>query len=160
MHRVLAVLTFALAAAGPAGAQEVLTASAAEKFVTGKLFSYLCFDGTEGSGKIFSDGSASGTIRPTGGEARQMRLPAGTLYVRDERVCASLRGLPFQPCFNLIRTSDTGFRGSISGLSFMYCEFERGKTQIARRSAPPHHGLRGMLAGAEPTTNIAGPTAP
>ena len=149
MHRVLAVLTFALSAAWPAAAQEVLTASAAEKFVAGKLFSYLCFDGTEGSGKIFSDGSASGTIRPTGrGAARQMRLPAGSLYVQGERICASLRGLPFQPCFNLIRTSDTGFRGSVSGLSFMYCEFERGKTQIARRRQPDAW-LRGMLAGAE-----------
>lgn len=152
MHRVLAVLTFALSAAWPVAAQEVLSASAAEKFVTGKLFSYLCFDGTEGSGKIFSDGSASGTIRPMGrGEARRMRLPAGTLYIQDERVCASLRGLPIQPCFNLVRTSDTGFRGSISGLSFMYCEFERGKTQIARRRAPPQNELRGMLAGAGPT---------
>jgi hypothetical protein len=152
MHRArLVALTFALSAVSPAAGQEVLTAAAAQKFVAGKLFSYSCFDGTEGSGKIFSDGSASGTIRPMGrGDMRQMRLPAGTLYVREDRVCASLRGLPFEPCFNLTRISDSGFRGSVSGLSFMYCEFERGgQTQLARRRAPRME-LRGVLAGAGP----------
>lgn len=152
MHRArLAVLTFALTAASPVTAQEILTADAAQKFVAGKLFSYICFDGTEGSGKIFSDGSASGTIRPMGrGDARQMRLPAGTLFIREERVCASLRGLPFEPCFNLTKISDTGFRGSVAGLSFMYCEFERGgPTQLARRRIPRME-LRGVLAGAGP----------
>jgi hypothetical protein len=142
-------LTLALSAVQPAAAQEILTADAAQKFVAGKLFSYSCFDGTEGSGKIFSDGSAIGTIRPMGqGEARQMRLPAGTLFVREERVCATLRGLPFEPCFNLTRTSETSFRGSVSGLGFMYCEFERGgQTQLARRRVPRME-LRGALAGA------------
>jgi hypothetical protein len=148
----LAVLLCAVAAAAPGAAQEFMTASVAEKFVAGKQFSYTCFDGTEGSGRIFSDGSAIGTIRPMGrGETRHVRLPAGTLFVQAERVCASLRGLPFQPCFNLVRTSDTGFRGSISGLSFMYCEFERGgMTQLAARRRAPKPELRGILAGAAP----------
>lgn len=147
-------LVFALAlAATPATAQEVMNASTAQKFVAGKHFSYSCFDGTEGSGRIFSDGSASGTIRPGGsGGLRHMRLPAGTLYVEGERICANLKGLPFQPCFSLTKTSDSGFRGAISGMGFMYCEFERGeKTQIARRRTPSEGlALRGSLAGATP----------
>jgi hypothetical protein len=81
------------------------------------------------------------------GDLRHIRLPAGTLFVREERVCASVRGLPFEPCFNLVRTSDTSFRGSVSGLGFMYCEFERGTTMLARRRAPRIE-LRGVLAGA------------
>jgi hypothetical protein len=146
---------FALAmvlSASPAAAQEVLNAAAAQKFVAGKHFSYSCFDGTEGSGRIFSDGSATGTIKPGGrGDARNMRLPSGTLYVNGERICANLRGLPFQPCFHLTKLSDTGFRGAVSGMSFMYCEFDRGGlTQIARRR-PPRLELRGSLAGALPT---------
>jgi hypothetical protein len=147
---------FALAlvlTASPAAAQEMLNASAAQKFVAGKLFSYTCFDGTEGSGRIFSDGSAAGTIRPGGqGAVRNMRLPAGTLYVQNERICANLRGLPFQPCFNLTKLSDTGFRGAVSGIGFMYCEFDRdGVTQIAaRRSKPQRLELRGSISGALP----------
>ena len=81
-----------------------------------------------------------------------MRLPSGTLYVHGERICANLKGLPFQPCFNLTKTSDTSFVGAISGIGFMYCEFERGeKTQIARRRGPSEGlALRGSLTGAVP----------
>lgn len=146
---------FALAVAltaSPAAAQEiVLTAEAAQKFVAGRTFSYSCFDGTEGAGRVFADGSASGTIKTSGrADSRYMRLPAGTLYVRGERICASLRGLPFEPCFNLTQTSEASFRGSVSGLSFMYCEFVRGENiQVARRRVPRME-LRGSLAGAMP----------
>jgi hypothetical protein len=152
MQRVrLAVLMIAVTAA-PVAAQEILTASAAEKFVAGKHFSYSCFDGTEGSGRVFPDGSAIGTIRPGGqGDIRHMRLPAGTLFVQGERICASLRGLPFQPCFNLVRTSDSSFRGSVAGLGFMSCEFDRGSlTQLASRRRAPRMELRGSLAGSAP----------
>jgi hypothetical protein len=146
---------FALAVAltaSPAAAQElVLTAEAAQKFVAGRTFSYSCFDGTEGSGRVFTDGSASGTIKTSGrSDSRYMRLPTGTLYVRNDRICASLRGLPFEPCFNLMQTSETSFRGSVAGLSFMYCEFVRGENiQVARRRVPRME-LRGSLAGAMP----------
>ena len=54
-----------------------------------------------------------------------MVLPAGTLQVNGDRYCASLRGLPFEPCFNLNRTSQVSFRGAISGLGFAYCDFHR-----------------------------------
>jgi len=52
-------------------------------------------------------------------------LPTGTLRTNGDRYCASLRGLPFEPCFNLNRTSGASFRGSISGFSFAYCDFTR-----------------------------------
>ena len=79
---------------------------------------------------------------------RYAQLPANTLLVKGESVCASVQGLMFQPCFNLERTGDASFRGSISGLGFAYCEFRR--TVIAhnvRRSnyAQPL-GLRPSLA--------------
>jgi hypothetical protein len=60
---------------------------------------------------------------------RYAQLPANTLQVRGASVCASLRGLPLQPCFNLERTSDIAFRGSIYGLGFAYCEFTRHRAQ-------------------------------
>jgi hypothetical protein len=151
MHRVRWFAAALVLAASPAAAQEVMNASTAQRFVAGKHFSYSCFDGTEGSGRIFADGSATGTIRPGGqGEIRHMRLPAGTLYVNNERICANLRGLPFQPCFQLTKLSDTAFRGAVAGLGFMSCEFDRGgATQIARRRAPQLQ-LRGSLAGTTP----------
>jgi hypothetical protein len=127
------VLAFA---ATTAAAEEVMTASAARSFVAGRLFSYTCFDGTEGAGRIFPDGSAMGTIRPGGrGSVRYLQLPTNTLYVNGDRICASLRGLPWEPCFNLTRTGEASFRGAISGLGFMYCDFSRGGTRVfARRS--------------------------
>ena len=35
------------------------------------------------------------------GPIRRVRLPGNTLQIRGQAVCASLRGLPFEPCFNL-----------------------------------------------------------
>ena len=52
-------------------------------------------------------------------------LLSGTLKVKGEAVCASLNRLPIEPCFNLNRTDDQSFRGSISGLDFAYCDFTR-----------------------------------
>lgn len=121
-----------------ATAEEVMTASAARAFVAGRLFSYTCFDGTDGSGRIFNDGSAMGTIRPGGrGATRYVQLPTNTLYVSGDRICASIRGMPWDPCFNLSRTTDGSFRGAVSGLGFMYCDFFRGRARVfARRRAP------------------------
>jgi hypothetical protein len=152
MQRVSLLACALVLAASPAASQEVMNASTAQKFVAGKQFSYMCFDGTEGSGRIFADGSATGTIRPGGqGQMRHMRLPAGTLYVQGERICANLRGLPFQPCFSLTKLTETSFRGAVSGISFMYCEFERGGvTQLARRMRPERLELRGSITGALP----------
>jgi hypothetical protein len=110
---------------GPALA-ESLGVEAARRFVVGKTFAYNCFDGTRGAGRIQSDLSVAGTIQIRGnGPVRFVQLPPGTLKVQGGAVCASVRGIPFEPCFNLDRTDTHSFRGSVSGLSFAYCDFTR-----------------------------------
>jgi hypothetical protein len=145
-------LTIGLLAAVPAAAGE-MSAEEARRFVIGKIFSYTCFEGTRGQGRVNSDGSVTGSIQFQGsGEVRHAHLPANTLQVKGEAVCASLRGLPMQPCFNLERTSASSFRGSISGLGFAYCDFTRpgGRTTVAhsvqRRQTAQPLGLRPTLA--------------
>ena len=144
-------LTVGLLAALPAVAGE-MSADEARRFVIGKMFNYTCFEGTRGQGRINSDGSVAGSIQFQGsGPVRYAQLPANTLQVRGEFVCASLRGLPLQPCFNLERTSDNTFRGSISGLGFASCEFTRhgGRTIVAhsvhRSNSAQPLGLRPSL---------------
>jgi hypothetical protein len=132
-HVLAAALFFA---AAPAIAQEMMTADMAREFVIGRFFTYQCFDGTYGSGRIEGDGSAAGTIRVTGkGNSHYLRLPINTLYVLGNQVCARLKGLPFEPCFNLTKTGPETFRGSLSNMNFMYCNFNRmgGVSQLARR---------------------------
>jgi len=119
----LATVVLTLLAAGSACA-ESLTPDAARRFVAGKLFAFNCFDGSRGAGRIYGDGSVVGTIQFRGaGPARTVSLPAGTLRVRGEAVCASLQGMPFEPCFHLEKTDDRSFRGSWMG--FAYCDFTR-----------------------------------
>ncbi len=62
-------------------------------------------------------------------------LPPGTIRVNGEAVCASVRGVPIHPCFNLEQLDNESFRGSISGLGFAYCDFTRRqeRAQILRR---------------------------
>jgi len=74
------------------------------------------------------------------GPVRHMRLPGNTLQVRGQSVCASIRGLPFEPCFNLDKHDERNFRGSVSGMGFAYCDFRRqGAAQmlLARAVARP-----------------------
>jgi hypothetical protein len=98
----------------------------ARQFVVGKLFSFTCFDGTRGAGRIHGDGSVAGTVQFGGsGAVRYANLPAGTLHINGEKVCASVRGIMFHPCFNLEKTDARSFRGSVSGLGFAYCDFTR-----------------------------------
>jgi hypothetical protein len=129
------VVLVGLAFAAPAWAQD-LTPEHARRFVVGKLFGFTCFDGTRGAGRIFNDGSVAGTVQMGGsGPAKYMVLPANTLRVNGEKVCASVKGVPFDPCFNLTRTSQQSFRGSISGLGFAYCNFTsrgRGRGDVIR----------------------------
>jgi hypothetical protein len=122
--RAAAVLT-AMIFAAPALA-EPLNAEAARHFVAGKLFSFSCFEGTTGSGRIFADGSVAGVVRTGGGNTRFMHLPPGTLYAKNDGICSNMKGALINPCFDLNRTSDKSFRGAISGLSFAYCDFVRG----------------------------------
>ncbi|HBR43603.1 MAG TPA: hypothetical protein DEA80_01480, partial [Afipia sp.] len=59
------------------------------------------------------------------GEPRHMRLPSNTLQVRGQQICASIKGIPFEPCFNLNKTDNVSFRGSVSGMGFAYCDFRK-----------------------------------
>src|SRR5258705_2866642 len=125
MVRRLMMVALILLAAVSACA-ESLTPDAARRFVAGKLFAFNCFDGSRGAGRIYTDGSVIGNIQFRGaGPMKQVWLPAGTLRVRGESVCASLQGIPFEPCFNLDKTNDQSFRGSVSGFGFAYCDFTR-----------------------------------
>lgn len=125
----------ASAVAGPSSA-EPLTPEQARKFIAGKLFAFTCVDGTRGSGRIHSDGSVAGSIQFAGtGPVRYARLPVNTIQVGATQVCASLKGLPFQPCFNLDKTSDASFRGSVQGMSFAWCEFRKhGNSLLVARA--------------------------
>ena len=119
----------------------MMTAEEARRFVAGKMFAFTCFDGTRGAGRILDDMGAAGAIQFSGqGPIRHLRLPGNTLQIRGQSVCASLRGMPFEPCFNLDKTSEVSFRGSVSGMGFAYCDFRyQGGTQMlmARAAARP-----------------------
>lgn len=113
------------AVAGPSAA-ESLNPEQARQFIAGRLFAFSCVDGTRGSGRIHNDGSVAGSIQFSGtGPVRYARLPVNTIQVGTTQVCASLKGLPFTPCFNLDKTSDATFRGSVQGMSFAYCDFRK-----------------------------------
>ncbi len=133
MLKRLAVVVLGLVASTPAFSEE-LKPEEARKFISGKLFAFNCFEGTRGAGRIYADGSVAGSIQFGGnGPVRNVRLPAGTLQVKPEAVCAAMKGMPFQPCFNLQKTDHASFRGSISGLGFAYCDFNRksGRVDLA-----------------------------
>lgn len=125
LARILVGAVVAGAVVGPALA-ESMNAEEARKFVAGKMFAFNCFDGTKGVGRIHEDGSAQGNVQFGGsGQTRGMRLPSNTLQVRGQQICASIKGMPFDPCFNLNKTDQVSFRGSVSGLGFAYCDFRK-----------------------------------
>jgi hypothetical protein len=125
----------------PALAGQIISGEEARKFVAGKVFAFTCFDGTRGAGRILDDGGAAGAVQFSGGgPVHHLRLPGNTLQVRGQAVCASLKGLPFEPCFNLDKKDERNFRGSVSGMGFAYCDFHhQGGTQmlLARAAARP-----------------------
>src|ERR1700694_2404136 len=118
-----------------------MTADEARRFVNGKVFAFSCFDGTRGAGRILDDMGAAGAVQFAGaGPVRHLRLPGNTLQVRGQAVCASIKGIPFEPCFNLDKRDERNFRGSVSGMGFAYCDFRRqGAAQmlLARAVARP-----------------------
>jgi len=118
-----------------------MNADEARKFVAGKVFAFTCFDGTRGAGRVLDDGGAAGAVQISGsGPVRHMRLPGNTLQVRGEAICASIKGIPFEPCFNLDKKDERNFRGSVSGMGFAYCDFRhQGVAQMlmARAVARP-----------------------
>ena len=118
-----------------------MNADEARRFVAGKVFAFTCFDGTRGAGRILDDMGAAGAVQFAGaGPVRHLRLPGNTLQVRGQAVCASIKGVPFEPCFNLDRKDDRSFRGSVSGMGFAYCDFRHQGAQqmlMARSVARP-----------------------
>ncbi len=130
----------------------MMTAEEARRFVAGKVFAFTCFDGTRGAGRILDDMGAAGAVQFSGaGPVKRIRLPGNTLQIRGQAVCASLRGLPFEPCFNLDKRDDRSFRGSVSGMGFAYCDFHHqgGGHQMlmARAVARPRALHRAEVTG-------------
>jgi hypothetical protein len=125
----------------PVLAGQMMNADEARRFVSGKVFAFTCFDGTRGAGRVLDDGGAAGAVQFSGaGPMRHVRLPGNTLQVRGQAVCASIKGIPFEPCFNLDKRDDRNFRGSVSGMNFAYCDFRhQGAAQMlmARAVARP-----------------------
>jgi hypothetical protein len=147
---VLGTVT-AAAVVAPALAGSI-SADEARKFVAGKVFAFTCFDGTRGAGRILDDMGATGAVQFSGsGPVRHLRLPGNTLQIRGENVCASLKGLPFEPCFNIDKKDESSFRGSVSGLGFAYCDFQHqgGATMLMARAVARPHGARASRASAD-----------
>ncbi|MBR0795623.1 hypothetical protein JQ615_09500 [Bradyrhizobium jicamae] len=123
----------------------MMNAEEARKFVAGKVFSFTCFDGTRGAGRILDDMGAAGSVQFSGsGPIRHVRLPGNTLQIRGQSVCASLKGLPFEPCFNLDKQDEVSFRGSVSGMGFAYCDFHHqgGHQMLMARAVARPRPLR------------------
>jgi hypothetical protein len=146
---------------------EPMNAESARHFVAGKLFAFTCFEGTSGIGRIFNDGSVAGVVRVKGnGNTRFMHLPSGTLFPKDERICSNVKGAFFNPCFELIKTSDKSFRGAISGFGFAYCDFTRRGRETMQASVAPDAGsvtrVSSIRRGNKPTHEkpAAAPTTP
>ena len=161
-------LIAAVFAAFPANAQQ-MNAAEARSFVVGKLFNYVCFEGTRGAGRINDNGSVGGTIQFRGnGSMRYAVLPQNTIRVVGDKVCASVKGVPFEPCFSLIKTSANSFRGSVNGLGFAYCDFvRRDRPMIAAAEAQqqlkprPRTPVRVEADDAPSKTDtVAAPTTP
>jgi hypothetical protein len=119
----------------------MMTADEARRFVAGKVFAFNCVDGTRGAGRVLDDLGAAGSVQFNGaGPMRHVRLPGNTLQIRGQAVCAAIKGLPFEPCFNLDKRDDRSFRGSVSGMGFAYCDFRHQGAQqmlMARSVARP-----------------------
>src|SRR6202035_97871 len=112
----------------------------ARRFVSGKGCACTCFDGTRGAGRVLDDMGAAGAVQFNGsGPVRHLRLPGNTLQIRGQAVCASIKGIPFEPCFNLDKRDERSFRGSVSGMSFAYCDFHhQGAAQMLLARAVAH----------------------
>src|SRR5436190_23666836 len=121
---LFAILGFSAALpalAGNMGADE------ARRFVVGNLFSFTCFEGTSGEGRIYADGSVGGVFRLGGsGPAQYATLPPGTLRVRGDAICALISGMSYEACFDLDRTGTKSFRGSLPAVGkFAACQFSQ-----------------------------------
>lgn len=174
--RLAVVFAAVVAAAAPAFA-ETLNADAARRFAANKQFSFTCFEGSVGSGRIGGDGSVVGVIRMRGAPpTRFIHMPPGTLFTRGEAVCSYVKGAFFNPCFNLDKTGANSFRGAVSGFGFAYCDFIKrngGRDMVASVASPDDTPLpmpRSIRRGAKvkhdqpattaSTARAAAPSAP
>jgi len=147
----------AAAVAVPAIAGQTMNADESRRFVSGKVFAFTCFDGTRGAGRLLDDMGAAGAVQFNGsGPIRHVRLPGNTLQIRGQAVCASLRGLPFEPCFNLDKTDDKSFRGSVSGMGFAYCDFHHqgGSSMLMARAVARPRSLQARSADASHAAEV------
>jgi len=104
-----------ISAAIPAAAAE-LRPEEAKYFIAGKYFSYRCFDGTTGGGRINANGSVVGTIQPGGsGPTRVIALPVGTVRVQSDSICASLPGGRSSPASQSRRQIPGAFGARLPG---------------------------------------------
>jgi hypothetical protein len=130
----------------------MMTADEARRFVAGKVFAFTCVDGTRGAGRVLDDLGAAGSVQFNGaGPIRHLRLPGNTLQIRGQAVCASIKGLPFEPCFNLDKQDERSFRGSVAGMGFAYCDFRHqggGHQMLMARSVARPRSLRASEARA------------
>src|SRR5476649_1313764 len=140
LARIVLGAVTAGAVIAPALAGQLMNADEARRFVSGKVFAFTCFDGTRGAGRVLDDMGAAGAVQFSGaGPVRHLRLPGNTLQVRGQAVCASIRGIPFEPCFNLDKKDERSFRGSVSGMGFAYCDFHnQGAAQMMMARAVVH----------------------
>ena len=160
LSRVAVIAGACLLGAIAAKAEE-LGPEQARAFVVGKLFSYTCFDGTAGTGRIFADGSVIGTIRPGGrGEMRFASLPPGTLRIEGASMCAHLSGMMLTPCFRVEKIDYRRFRGSIAGLGFAYCDFAQHNARADMISRLPEPRTRMTSRMAPSAAAPPAPTAP
>src|SRR3954469_15511125 len=137
-----------------------ISADEARKFVAGKVFAFTCVDGTRGAGRILDDMGATGAVQFSGsGPVRHIRLPGNTLQVRGQNVCAAIKGMPFEPCFNIDKKDERSFRGSVSGLgAFAYCDFQHqgGATMLMARAVARRRAGRAAATAVDPShTEVA-----
>jgi len=109
---------------------DALKPEEAKRFVADKLFTYTCFDGANGTGWIHSDGSIVGTIQQGGAPVRHVAFPSGSIRLTSDSICVWMRGALLQPCFNVVQTGPSSFRGSIRGFDFAYCDFVRSNPRV------------------------------
>ena len=135
-------------AAGDTALNIVLKPEEARRFVAGKLFTYSCFDGTKGAGRISADGAVVGTMQTNSGPVRYVALPTGTVKLTSDSICAALPRALIQPCFNVVQTSPQSFRGSLRGLGFAYCDFVRRnpRLELVEGQTRPQHEAQSAIA--------------
>ena len=108
----------------------------------GKLFSYYCFDGTRGVGRIYADGSVVGTLQAAGKSRTLRRDAVGTIQVTssvDLRFPArrAVSSPASMSCRRAARAFAARFRVSVSLTAISFSTIPAWETRVlddARRS--------------------------